>query len=90
MGNEVEKPNIKLKIIVMQRPTMMTGFRPIRSDTAPHATAVRPWQTENIAEVNPTHLATSFSLIPRLRIISGYWENLNKNIRNSSHDYVTY
>lgn len=67
----VLKPKSRLMSIVFTSPAISVIFLPYLSDALPQAMLVRHWQSENIAEVRPAHLAMSFSGTPKLSIISG-------------------
>jgi hypothetical protein len=71
MGRLVDRPQTRNRIMVVKRPHMIVIFRPNVSDALPQATAVQLWATEKAADVRPAHFATSFCLMPKLRIISG-------------------
>lgn len=67
----VDRPQMTIQIMVLKRPTNITGLRPNLSDAFPHGTAAMLCVTENTAPVMPAHLATSFLSTPKLWIISG-------------------
>lgn len=71
MNKLVDEPQMMKQIMVLIKPMMMVGFRPIVSDVQPHGTAVKLWATEKTALVMPAHLATSSLGTPKLLIISG-------------------
>ncbi len=71
MGRLVDMPQAMKHTIVHMSPRSMVGFRPMRSDAHPQATAVVLWDIEKTAAVSPAHLATSSLATPKLFIISG-------------------
>ena len=71
MAKLLDMPHITKHIMVLSRPTRMTGFRPKRSDARPQGTAVMLCDMEKTAPVKPAHRATSSLGTPKLRIISG-------------------
>ena len=52
-GSDCEKPKRRLAVMVQIMPTMMTGFRPNRSEALPQAIPVTHWLREKTAEVMP-------------------------------------
>lgn len=73
MGRLVEKPQISIVIMVLNKPMSMMGFLPKRSDAAPHGIPVKAWLMEKMAEASPAQRAMSFSGTPKDSIISGMY-----------------
>ena len=67
----VEKPNIRLVIIVQKSPARIVRFLPKRSEARPQTIAVRNWQNEKLPAQIPAHLPISSLFTPKLSIISG-------------------
>lgn len=55
----------------LQRPSIIVGFLPMRSEAIPQGTAVRLWAMLKTAPVRPAHRATLLLFTPKLKIISG-------------------
>lgn len=66
-----EVPQRMKQNITLTRPIRMVGFRPILSESRPQGTANMLCDTENEDPTMPAHLATLFSGMPKLLIISG-------------------
>lgn len=83
IGSEVEIPQARLVSMVKVNPSRIIGLRPNLSEARPHRIAVRPWESENTAEVMPAHFATSFFSTPKLSIISG-WTEVSRRTRSEA------
>lgn len=66
MGRVVARPQNRKHTMVLRRPTMMVGFRPMLSDSRPQGTAVTLCASEKTADVTPAQKATSFFSMPKL------------------------
>lgn len=71
IGRLVDVPHSNVHIMVHVKPNKIVGFRPNVSEALPQMIAVVHCDNEKAADVIPAHLATLFSLIPKLSIISG-------------------
>ena len=71
MGRLVENPQTSIMVIVLTRPSRIMGLRPKRSEAAPQAMLVKPWQMQKMAVVRPAHQAMLFTGTPKDSIISG-------------------
>ena len=71
IGRLIDIPHIRLHIMVHVKPKRIVGFRPNMSEALPQMIAVVHCDNEKTADVIPAHLATFFSSMPKLSIISG-------------------
>lgn len=67
------------------KPMRMTGFRPILSESRPQGTANMLCDTEKAEPTMPAHLATLFSGMPKLLIISGRYGKTEVSANGSAN-----